>query len=265
MPSRSRLYRTEAVVLRRLDLGEADRLLTVFTPDHGKLRLVAKGVRRPSSRKAGHLEPFTRADLLLARGRELDIITQAQALDQFPQLRDDLLRLGMASYVAELLDRFAVQEENRQLYDLLVETLGRVSRGADARLAVRYFELRLLDLVGFRPELLRCLGCGETVQPEDQFFSAEQGGVLCPRCGRGREEARRLSLPALKVLRHLQRSPYEAIEKLQLREAVYTELEALMEWYLTYLLERRLNAPAFLRHIRHLDVTHPRPDRDPAA
>src|SRR3990172_13347205 len=90
VPERGRLYRTEAVILRRQDLGETDRLLTLFSPAQGKLRVVAKGVRRPGSRKAGHLEPFSRVDLLLARGRELDVITQAEAVSLYPHLREDL-------------------------------------------------------------------------------------------------------------------------------------------------------------------------------
>jgi recombinational DNA repair protein (RecF pathway) len=92
MSGRERNYRAEAVVLRRRDLGEADRLLTVYSREHGKLQQVAKGARRPSSRKAGHLELFTRVQIQAARGRELDVITQAEALDLFSELRSDLTR-----------------------------------------------------------------------------------------------------------------------------------------------------------------------------
>src|SRR3989304_1681077 len=94
MTSRERLYRTEAVLLRRPELGEADRLLTIYTPAHGKLRVIAKGVRLPKSRKAGHLELFNRVELLVARGRDLDVVTQADTADTFAGGRDDLMRLG---------------------------------------------------------------------------------------------------------------------------------------------------------------------------
>jgi DNA repair protein RecO (recombination protein O) len=250
---RDRNYRTEAVVLRRQDLGEADRILTVFTPDMGKRRLVAKGVRRPGSRKAGHLEPFVRVQLMVSRGRELDLITQAEAIDLYPHLQLDLLRLGHAAYAAELLDRFSVEEQGgRGLFDLLAETLGRLESGADPGLALRAYEIRLLELVGYRPELSRCLGCGTELQPVDQFFSAEEGGVLCQNCGPLRPMARSLSLRALKVLRHLQRSQWEQAADLRLGPAVATEVERTLEGYLSYLLERRLNAPDFLRRVRAL-------------
>jgi DNA repair protein RecO (recombination protein O) len=239
--------------LRRQDLGETDRLLTIYSPDRGKLRVVAKGVRKPRSRKAGHLEPLTRARLMLARGRELDIITQAEALELYPSLRDDLTRLGQASYAVELLDRFTVEEgESQRLYDLLVDTLDRLTEGSEAAVVLRFFELRLLDLVGYRPELVKCVGCSEEIRPQDQFFSAALGGALCPGCGGGQRDTYPISLAALKVLRYYQRNAYAVVAAVSIRPAVHAELNTIMENYLSYLLERRLNTPAFLRRVREL-------------
>lgn len=253
MPSRERVYRTEAIVLRRRDLGEADRILSVFSLDRGKLRLVAKGVRRPGSRKAGHLEPFCRTQLLVARGRDLDLITQAEVLEPHSALRSDLIRLGHAAYAVELLDRFTVEEgAHRSLYHLLRETLERLAGGASPALVLRFYELRLLEGAGFRPELERCVVGREIVRPEDQFFSAEEGGVVCPRCGPGRPAARPISMAALKILRYLQRSEWHAIVGLDVRPPVLAEVERAMELHLTYLLERRLNSPDFLRRVRLL-------------
>ncbi|MBI4630353.1 MAG: DNA repair protein RecO [Chloroflexi bacterium] len=92
MPSRERTFRTEAIVLRRKDFGEADRILTLFTPELGKIRAVAKGIRKPASRKAGHLELYTRSRLLVAKGRDMDIVTQAETVESYRPLREDLLR-----------------------------------------------------------------------------------------------------------------------------------------------------------------------------
>jgi len=253
VPSRERIYRSEAVILRRQDLGEADRLLTIFTPDHGKLRVVAKGVRRLRSRKAGHLEPLTRARLMLARGRNLDVITQAEAVELFTSLRGDLERLGQAFYVVELLDRFTVEEgETQRLYDLLLKTLGRLAAEDEGSVVVRFFELRLLELVGYRPELFRCLGCGKELKPQDQFFSVDMGGILCPNCGAGRKHAHPISLAALKVLRYYQRNAYAVAATAKIRSKVHAELDRLLESYLTYLLEKRLHTPDFLRRVNEL-------------
>ena len=121
--ARARAIRTESIVLRQQVFGEVDRLLTILPPDRGKLRAIAKGVRRPSSRKAGHLDLFMRADVLLALGRNLDIITQAQTLDPYRAVREDLLRSSYASYCVELLDSFTPEgEANHELYCCLLYT-----------------------------------------------------------------------------------------------------------------------------------------------
>jgi DNA repair protein RecO (recombination protein O) len=251
MPPRERSIRSEALVIRHSDWGEADRMLTIFTRELGKVRAIAKGVRKPRSRKAGHLEPFTRVNLLLARGRDLYIITQAETIDAYLPLRDDLLALGNAIYVIELLDRFTYEEgENSALYRLVTGTLSRLVDAPDPLLIIRYFEIRMLDLLGFRPQLFRCVGCEEDIQPVNQYFSAEQGGVLCPNCGKAVPGARALDVETLKYLRHFQRSNYEQARLARPNNAVHTQMEILMEHYLKYLLERNLNTPAFVRRVR---------------
>ena len=256
MPNRSRSQRVEAIVLRHTDWGEADRLLWLFTREIGKVKVVAKGVRKPRSRKAGHLEPFTRVDLQLAHGRDLLIVTQAEAKEAYQSLREDLVRMGYASYIIELLDRFTYEEgENIGLYRLLSETLRRVNDEADPAFAVRYYEVRLLDLVGFRPQLIHCVNCGEEIRAEDQFFSFDKGGVICPKCGASEAGVRHVTTPALHILRHFQRSNYAEAQRARLSVGVDLELENLMGNYLTYLLERGLNTPAFLKRVRRLADT----------
>jgi DNA repair protein RecO (recombination protein O) len=253
MPVRMRSQRVEAIVLRHNDWGEADRLLWIFTRELGKVRVVAKGIRKPRSHKAGHLEPFTRVVLLLAQGRDLPIVTQADAQDAYLTLREDLVRLGYASYVIELLDRFTYEEgENIRLYRLLSETLSRLNLETDPAFAVRYYEVRLLDLVGFRPQLFHCVNCGDEIRAQDQFFSFDKGGVICPRCGLKESGIRPVSLQALHILRHFQRSNYAEAQRARLSSTIDLELENLMANYLTYLLERGLNSPSFLRQVRKI-------------
>jgi DNA repair protein RecO (recombination protein O) len=251
MPSAVRNLSTEVVVLRHNDWGEADRLLVLFSREAGKLRAIAKGVRKMRSRKAGHLEPFTRVKLMLARGRDFWIVTQAETVDGYPAMREDLLRTGYAAYTIELLDRFTYEEgENRALYDLLTTTLERVNTLPDPFPAVRYYEIRLLDLLGFRPELQRCVRCDAEIKPENQYFDALHGGVVCPRCVDRTPTARPVSMHALRILRHYQRSSFRDALKAEISPAVRRELEALLNYYLTYLLERKLNSPVFIQEVR---------------
>ncbi|MDH5506459.1 MAG: DNA repair protein RecO, partial [Anaerolineae bacterium] len=157
MPRPPRSFRVEAIVLKHNDYGEADRMLSLYTRQRGKLRAIAKGARKMRSRKAGHVEPFTRVSLQLAAGRSLYIVSQAETVDAYLPLREDLVRVGYASYVVELLDKFTYdEEENSAVFRLLADTLGRLSKADEAELAVRYYEMQLLDLLGFRPELQAC-------------------------------------------------------------------------------------------------------------
>jgi len=250
MPVRERSTRIEAVVLSHIDWGEADRLLWLYTREVGKVRVVAKGVRKMRSRKAGHLEPFTYVSLLLAKGRDLSIVTQAETIDSYLPLRENLSRVAYAAYVVELLDRFTYEEgENLALFRLLIDTLARLSESEDPAFAVRFYEIRLLDLIGFRPQLLQCSQCNNPIKPEDQYFSAALGGVLCPKCGVELGGAHPISQGAVRALRHLQRSSFSEARRLPISEAIHQELERLLQYYFTYLLERGLNTPAFMRLI----------------
>lgn len=247
-----RSIRVDAVVLRHSDYGEADRLLTLFTRQLGKSRAIAKGARKIASRKAGHIEPFTHVRLQLAQGRDMFIVTQADTVDAYLSLREDLVLTSHAAYVLELLDRFSYEDqtENSSLFRLLTDTLSRLASHADAWLAIRYYEMRLLDHVGFRPQLFECANCSREVKPEDQFFSFSAGGVICPHCGHGLKHPHSVSVETLKYLRHFQRSSYAEAARAHPSLEVQEEAESLMQGFFTYLLERQLNTPGFLRKIR---------------
>jgi DNA repair protein RecO (recombination protein O) len=247
-----RSFRVEAVVLRHSDWGEADRLLVIYTRQRGKLRAVVKGARKMRSRKAGHVEPFMHVSLQLALARGPFIVTDAETLEVYQPLREDLVRTGYAAYLVELIDRFSQEEEggNPVIFRLLTDTLNRISLDPDPWLAVRYYEVRLLDSLGFRPQLVHCINCQAEIQPEDQFFSPGQGGILCPRCGKGLAGVWSVSVEALKYLRHLQRSSHSVAARARPSPVIQKEMETLMQAYLTYLLERGLNTPGFIRQMR---------------
>ena len=247
-----RSFRVEAVVLRHSDYGEADRMLTLYTRQLGKTRALAKGARKIASRKAGHIEPFTQVKLQLAKGRDMLLVTQADTVDAYLPLRENLMLTGQASYVLELLDRFTYVDEieNPSTYRLLTDTLTRLASNDDPWLVIRYYEMRLLDLLGFRPQLIQCVNCGREIKAEDQFFSFRAGGVICPRCGQGLPQLKPISVETLKYLRHFQRSNYRDASRARPGSEVQKEAEDLMQGYFTYLLERELNTPGFLKKIQ---------------
>jgi DNA repair protein RecO (recombination protein O) len=252
---RQRLYRIAAIVLRRRDIGEADRLLTVLARERGKLTLLAKGVRKPASRKAGHIEPFTYVDLLVARGASLDLVTQAETITAHRRLREDLWRSALAYYIVELVDAFTQEADpNELMFDLLLETLGRLDQGNNPNLALRYGELHLLGLAGFQPQLFHCVHCDQLLKPETNYFSLERGGALCPAHGSASPSVAELSLPVLKVLRFMQSRPWEQVAQLQLQPAVEQQVEALLRHYVVFHLERNLRSTAFVERLKQINA-----------
>ncbi len=246
-----RVYKTEAIVLKRVNVGEADKILTIYTPGLGKLSAIAKGVRRPKSKLGGHLELFTHSSLMLARGRNLDIISQAETISSFLPLRDDLWRSSLAFYTAELVHQFTAEHmENYPIYKLLLETLHRLCETEDGDLTLRYFELNLLTHLGYKPELYHCLGCNSALEPTTNYFSASSGGMLCPRCKVNEPLSRPISLNAIKVMRFLQESEYASASRLKMDYELSQELEGLMRQYIRYLLEREMKTVAWLDSLR---------------
>lgn len=249
---RHRSYRTEAIVLRRSDFGEADRLLTLYSREYGKLKAIAKGARKPASRKTGHVELFMRTQLQIATGKALDIITQAEVVEVNRGLSTDLVRATYAAYAAELLDNFTTEnDKNAALYDMLANALDWFANDDNLLLAARYYELRLLSIVGFQPQLFFCVASGEPIEQEDQWFSAEEGGILRPNQQRHDPRAKSISAGAVKVLRFLQTRRWDAVRELQLRIELHRELESVMHFYLQYLLEKSVKSADFLYRLRH--------------
>jgi DNA repair protein RecO (recombination protein O) len=247
----SRVYRTEGIVLKAYDYGEADRILTLITPHNGKLRAVAKGVRKTKSRMAGHLDLFTRSTLFVARGRQLDIVTQAQTLDNYRGVRENLWRSSYCHYVAELLDGFSAEAlSNYPLYTLSVQTFERLATAANCDLVVHSFELQLLGHTGYRPQMHRCLGCDGEIGPNGNRFSARVGGVLCPMCAPMDVSAPAISPPALKVLRNLQVNEAAMLRLPELENEVQREVGARLNEYIAYRLESRPRSLAFLDRLR---------------
>ncbi|MBN2622155.1 MAG: DNA repair protein RecO [Acidimicrobiales bacterium] len=172
------LYHDRGVVLRTYKLGEADRIVVFLTRGHGKVRAVAKGVRKTKSRFGGRLEPASHVDLLFYEGRsDLDIVSQAETVDHFRRLRDDLDRLGRAIALLEAADQLALEREaNARLYDMLVGAL-RALADQDAPLVVPGFLLKALALEGFRPHVESCVACGSGGPLVSWAF--EEGGLRC--------------------------------------------------------------------------------------
>ena len=251
MPFSTRLYKTEAIILRQRKLGEADRILTLYTPTLGKIDAKAKGVRKTTSRLSGHLQPLNRCVLQLAQGHTADVITGVETLASFRSLREDLNRLSRGLYAAELTDRMTVEHVHSfPIFRLMIDTLERLDRGSDGDTALRYFEMRLLDQSGFRPELGRCVSCARELEPGDHFFAPVAGGVVCRGCVPGLAGPRVLTLNGLKLLRLIQRGSYNDLARVRVPAGLADEVERHLRGYIITVLERDVNSAAFIERLR---------------
>ncbi|MGL4649838.1 MAG: DNA repair protein RecO [Caldilineaceae bacterium] len=258
MPDRSRVYRTHALVIRRRDHADADRILTLFTPTRGRVEVIAKGVRKTTSRKAGHLEPFTHTNLLLAEGRTWDIVTEVVTIESFRHLRADLAAISFAAYVVELLDTFAeTDDDHRPLWELALLALRAYDQRAageadfDRNVLLAWYVLHLLSATGFEPQLFQCLACGDDLQPVSNYFSMNEGGVCCPRCGNGRQGGEIIDADLLKILRYLQSRTWEQVNRLHVPTPLRRRVDSLLHRYLLSVMERNMRSVDFLRRMQN--------------
>ena len=249
--ARPRNYQTEAIIIKKTKLGEADRILTLYTPDLGKIQAVARGVRRPKSKMAGHLELLTHSKISLARGRNLDIVTGAQTIDSFLPLKTDLWLTAYGLYIIELVNQITPdQSADEALFHLMLEALTNLCTSDNQVLLLRYFELKMLEMTGFRPQLHECVSCHQPLEPLVNSFCAGTGGMLCPLCALKQPFSFEVSVNALKVLRFIQDNNFTAVSRLKVNSMLARELEALTRHYLRYLLEREVKSVAWLDTLR---------------
>ena len=244
-------------MLKTIDFGETDRILTLLTRHFGKVSVVAKGIRKPTSRLAGHAEPLTHATYQLARGRNLDVLTGAESRALYRALREDLYGIAAGWYIAELADRFAMERSpSAPLFDLVESALRHLAAGYAPALVCRWFDLHLLDRTGFRPELGRCVQCGAAPAEITNVWIVDAGGLACASCAPTETQGpRALTVRALKSLRYLLVSNFDGASLLRMDDVLATELERHLRSFLQHVLDRDIHAAHLLDELARL----PRP------
>ena len=247
-----RVYKTQAIVLSRFDLGEADRVLTLLTPHDGKLKAIAKGVRRPHSRLGGSLEPFAELHLVLAHGRTFDVVTQATVRHAWLALRDRLESTATAWYVSELVERSTEERTPAtRLYDLLARAFGYLDDGFPPGRVARWFEFRMTDELGLRPEVDRCVECDRRLEEGEAFrWVPALGGLLCGLHPGPYAERVTLSAGGLRLLKAYRSMDLDALGGLRLPPSVEAEAEQAMRLFVRHVLEREARSLEFLDEVR---------------
>lgn len=252
------IHKTAAVVLRSLDYGESDRILTFYTAGFGKLTGIAKGARRSKKRFANILELFSCIQIVFSR-RERDslaLIQEGSLLNQYPRIREDLEKTLMASYLLELTDKFTLEgKKNAELFQLLLSFLVLLEGGNNPEGLLRFFEIRLLKHAGYEPVLDRCTACRKAVgDAETYHFIARDGGVRCPSCGPRHPDVVPVSLGTLRTLLLGKEMELGRLERLVLSERVAAESRELLGSFIGHILGREIKSLQVLQGVREMGI-----------
>ena len=251
--TRPRSYQTPAIIIKKTRLGEADRILTLYTPEQGKIQAVAKAVRRPGSKLGGHLELLTYSQVTLARGKNIDTIIGSQTINCFLAVKSDLDMLSCACYLIDMVNQFTVEETaDRSLFELLLGTLETLPLVPSHSLLLRHFELHLLRLAGYKPELEKCVVCRCPLAGIPGGFSPSAGGILCLDCQvRSHHYGYPVSIMGLAALRLIQEGEGVALNPDAINSGTLSEIETLLRHYVRYLLEKDIKSAFWLDFLKN--------------
>ena len=240
-------FKTQGIVIKRTNLGEADRILTILTDRFGKIKAIAKGVRKTKSKLAGSLEPFMIIDFQLHEGKTFYIITGASIKNDLSNLHLDLKRISQIFYIGELIDKFIEEDHlNLSIFDLLKTALEQVEQSNDDFI-LRIFELKLIESSGFKPQLFEGVHCKTMLSPGDNFWDEIEGGVICASCQSKTKHGRKISDNAIKILRLIEKDNFDLVGRLNLEKKLKKELSDILSNYIKNILEKELCTEKFMK------------------
>jgi|GEM_PF-527442 len=255
----SKTYKTKAIIISKKDLGEADKLITCYSDRFGKIKLKGIGMRRQESKMAGHTEQFNLVDLEIVKGRTFDIIIGASRINDFLSLKKNLNFLAYAYYFSELIDKLCetgshekhlgAHEENEEIkiFNLLFECLVELDQGPPILdWLASYFEIKLLKILGYGPEMNVCVGCRNNFTLERNFFSGRLGGILCRQCESKDMIASDISNEAIKAIRFLLSKNLESVKRLKISDSLALEIKKISDYFVSFIVDRELKSRRFL-------------------
>lgn len=245
-------YKTKGIVIKRQDFFEADRLVTIFGRELGKLRVIAKGVRKILSKLSGQIELFTLGEFVLAEGKNLDILISASILENFKNLRKNLVKTSYAFFLAELVDSFCQENQpHPEVFDLLLENfryLDRTKKTSSKLLP--WFSWRLVFILGFGPQLTYCVECQKKLEPKQNFLSFSKGGILCEKCSHFDKMSLGILPFQIKLLRIAAKKDFNFFKKIKLTKQDEQEFQKIVESYLKFLAEKEIKSIRFLKKFK---------------
>ncbi len=234
-------YRTQGFILKKSDRGEADQLLTVFTKDFGKLEILAKAVRKVSSKLKSGTDFFYLSEIEFIQGKIYKTLTDAVLIEKFENVRKDLVRLKIAHKIAEVFDNLVRgQEKDENLWQLLIETFENLNhcqivRSLTCQSLYYYFFWNLLSLLGYQPDFYHCVLCQRRLVPEKNYFSPREGGIICQKHAKDLKLGKAIDLATLKILRIIIEKNWHLLAKLKIKKDNLKSLEEITSDFYSYI------------------------------
>lgn len=264
------ILKTKGIVVKRMNYGEADRILTILTVDHGKIKAFAKGSRKILSRLGGSLEPFCLVDFIFHEGRNFYIVTAASVINHFENIHTDIDKTAKAFYIGELLDKFLEEKQNHpevfELFKKFLEELEKLERDPWARpgelskvdsrvrgndILIPVFSAKILEAVGFKPEVSECLHCRSKLLPEQNFWDDVEGGVICQTCHDKFGHGGKISNDVIKILRLIFSEKFAVGSKINIAESYKKQTGEVLENYVEGIVEKELKSKKFMKDVSH--------------
>lgn len=250
----ARTYSCEAIVLKGVNFGESDRLITFLAKYKGKFTGVAKGVRKVASRRGPNLDLLNQVKAHFADGKNFDVVTEVQTIETFRAVKESLEKIGYGFYLAEVTNEFLEEGQGgRDVFDLLLQTLHLLQSEKESekvKVFLFAFDMKLLEAVGYKPQLSACAKCSGPLNGTRTYLVPQVGGAATEECRSGSLFTKPMSNDALKLLRFLQKEDYPTIKRFSPKPSLNKEVEGLLRFYIEYLLEKDLKSAKFIEQIR---------------
>lgn len=241
--------KTQGVIIKRMDYSEADRILTILTLDHGKIKAIAKGSRKILSKMGGSLEPFCLVNFIFHQGKSFYIVTSATVENYFEKIHTDINKTAKAFYIGELIDKFLEEEESHpKVFELFVKYLQALDDDND-EILIPVFSAKILENLGFRPVTGECLHCRKKLFPEQNFWDDVEGGVICQACHDKFGHGKKIDNDIIKILRLIFSEKFSVGSKLNIDEGYKKTVARILENYVEGVIERELKSKNFLRQV----------------
>ncbi len=239
-------YKTPGIILKRKNIGETDKILTVYTQTKGKINLIAKGIRKVLSKLSGHLELFYLSDFFIAEGKQIDTVAGAQIINNFPRIHASPKKIKYSYYIAETTDRLIKSEEKSlDIYNLLLLTLDNIERNQfNDDLCLFFFQIHMLDFLGHRPELNHCVKCQKSLDLEINFFSFHLGGIICENCHKYDLDSYIINNNSIKLMRLFLES--KNLNNIKNANKEIKELLKILQNFIEWIGEKKINSAKYL-------------------